>query len=268
MAWREPVLGMDFHGALPPGEAFPLEILCVAPHPDDAELGMGGALALHADLGRRAGVVDLSGGDMASNGTPAERLAEGAAAAEVLGLCWRGNLGIPDRALHGPEAEARLAAVIRWTRPALLFVPCPEDPHPDHRAAYHLCLEAVFSAGLRRYPASVQGGPPAAAFRPRAVLQYFINGWREPPLALDVSGVYARKRRAVAAHASQFGGGPVGPEAAGAVPTRLNQGQAVAQVEARDRFLGARLGAAFAEGFIPEGTLHLADFGFVGGASG
>lgn len=229
-----------------------LDILCVAPHPDDAELGMGGVLALEAERGRRVGVLDLSCGELASNGTPEERLRESAAASEVLGLAWRGNLGLPDRNLLGPEQTVQLAAVLRLLRPAVLCVPHPADPHPDHGAAHRLAVEAAFSAGLRRLAGEV---PP---HRPRVVLQYFINGWAEPTFVCDVSAYYARKQRAILAHQSQFGRGEV--------PTRLNSGGAIAQVEARDRFFGGAHGMPVAEGFCVLRALAVATISELGSA--
>jgi len=252
---------LDFAGGVAAGAAA-LDLLCVAPHPDDAELGMGGTLAREAARGLQVGVLDLTTGTMATNGTPEVRLEESAAASVLLGLRWRGNLGLPDRGLEGADCAAALAGALRLLRPAVVFIPCPDDPHPDHAAAFRLSMEAIFSAGLRRFPVPEWAAP--AAFRPRAVLQYFINGWRDPALALDVSAVYEVKRRSIAAHASQFrfASTPTDPGA----PTRLNSGAAAAQVEARDRFLGAQLGADFAEGFIPARTLLVRDTdGWFGG---
>lgn len=225
----------------------PLDLLCVAPHPDDAELGMGGTLVLEGLRGRRVGVLDLSLGEMATNGTPAQRLEESAAASAVLGLAWRGNLGLPDRALHGADAVRALVGAIRVLRPKVLCLPHPDDPHPDHGAAHHLTVEAAFSAGLRRYPGP-EWAADADAFRPATVLQYFINGWQPAAFVLDVTSVYERKRASIAAHRSQFtqvAGG------AGGAPTRLNTGAALAQVEARDQYFGAGAGVPFGEGFVP-----------------
>jgi bacillithiol biosynthesis deacetylase BshB1 len=253
---------LEFAGGRAATEAAPLDLLCIAPHPDDAELGMGGALSREGARGRRAGVLDLSGGEMATNGTPEARLRESAEAAVMLGLRWRGNLGLPDRALEERQHVVEVVGALRLLRPELLFVPFPEDPHPDHAAACRLALEAAFSAGLRRFagPEWAAGAPP---HRPRCILQYFINGWRDPPIALDVSAFYDAKRRSIAAHVSQFA------RAGGAEPggrTRLNSGAAQAQVEARDRFLGAQLGVVFAEGFIPARPLLVRDMeGFLGG---
>jgi len=254
------LLTVDFPGGVAAEAASPLDLLCVAPHPDDAELGMGGLLAVAAASGLRAGVLDLSRGERASNGSPEERLREGGAASRLLGLRWRGNLGLPDRDLVGPKARAALAGAVRLLRPAVVFIPHPEDPHPDHGAAHRLSAEAVFDAGLRRGAVApwAEGAP---AFRPRSVLQYFINGWREPALVVDVTAAYETKRRAVAAHASQFHLGGTGD----AAPTRLNTGAAMAQVESRDRYFGAQAGVVYAEGFIPLRPLQVADIGLLVG---
>lgn len=250
---------LEFAGGAAPEAAMPLDLLCVAPHPDDAELGMGGVLALAAGARLRVGVVDLSRGERASNGTPAERLRESAEAAVLLGLRWRGNLGLPDRDLQGVMARAALAGVLRLLRPLALCIPHADDPHPDHGATHRLAVEAVFDAGLRRadMPSWAAGAKP---FRPRVVLQYFINGWAAAALQMDVGPVYETKRRAVAAHASQFGAGD-------GVGTRLNDGAAMAQVEARDRFFGAQVGVRYAEGFVPQRPLPVADIALLlGGA--
>ena len=52
-----------------------LDLLVVSPHPDDAELGMGGTLARAHAEGRSTGIVDLTRGEAATKGTPEERAA-------------------------------------------------------------------------------------------------------------------------------------------------------------------------------------------------
>ena len=245
-----------------PDAAAPLDLLCVAPHPDDAELGMGGTLILEVLRGRRVGILDLTMGEMATNGTPEQRLRESVEASAVLGLFWRGNLGLADRGLQGPDAVRALAGAIRLLRPAVLCLPHPDDPHPDHSAAQRLTVEATFSAGLRRYPAA-DWAADAVAFRPATVLQYFINGWQPPAFVVDVTPVYDRKRAAILAHHSQFD--PSAAAQAGA-PTRLNTGAALSQVEARDRYFGAGAGVAYAESFVPVRPVRLPDFGGLGEA--
>src|SRR5215207_797355 len=81
----------------PTDTVVPLDLLAFGPHPDDLEIGLGGTVALHAAAGHRVGLCDLTGGEMGSNGSVPERLAESGAATRVLGALWRENLGWPDR---------------------------------------------------------------------------------------------------------------------------------------------------------------------------
>src|SRR5260221_337446 len=114
----------------------PLDVLAVATHPDDAEIGVGGTLICCHRQKLRVGVVDLTSGEPTPHGSPEIRTAETAAATRILSLDWRHNLGLPNRSLE-PTLEARraLAAVFRLTRPRLILAPYWEDSHPDHIAA-------------------------------------------------------------------------------------------------------------------------------------
>ena len=192
-----------------------LDLLAVAPHPDDAELGVGGTLAKAARAGRAVGVLDLTRGELGSKGDPETRAREAAAAARVLGLAWRENLGLADGALADEPGAARvLAAQLRLVRPRVLFVPHPEDRHPDHVAAAALARRAVHLAGLAR--ADVEGRP----HKPERLLYYPGNAPVPPDLLVDVSDVIDVWEAAVRAFVSQFEGedvsetvGPAGLEA-------------------------------------------------------
>lgn len=217
-----------------------VDVLVFGPHPDDIEIGMGGAVAGHAALGHRVGLCDLTAGEMGSNGSVEERLAEAQRASVVLGARWRVNLGWPDRAFDG-RADQMQAAIelIRQTRPASIAMPYWADRHPDHITASKVLTDAVFNAGLRRYDA------PGAPWRPEWICYYFINDSAPPSFVVDVSQHYESKRRALACYASQFA--PVDPEA---VPTRLTSPTFRQLVESRDAQFGALAGVAFAEGFV------------------
>ena len=113
-----------------------LDILVIAPHPDDAELGMGGAILKFKNEGRRVGMLDLTSGEPTPHGTPEIRKRETAAATAILGIEWRENLGLPNRSLEATiENRAKLAGVIRRETPRWLFAPYWIDAHPDHVAA-------------------------------------------------------------------------------------------------------------------------------------
>jgi bacillithiol biosynthesis deacetylase BshB1 len=220
--------------------AGPVDILAFGPHPDDIEIGIGATLAKHASLGHRVALCDVTAGEMGSNGTVEERLAEAEQARLVLGASWRANLRIPDRGIGSAPDHIRIAAeIVRRARPRVVALPYWSDRHPDHAAASQLLTEAVFSAGLRRYPAAGE------AWTPEAVCYYFINDMAAPSFLVDVSDHYETKRRALACFASQFR--PVGADA---VPTRLTSARFGQLIESRDAQFGAQAGVAFAEGFV------------------
>ena len=217
-----------------------LDLLAIGPHPDDIEIGIGGLVAKHAALGHRVGLCDVTAGEMGSNGTVEERLAEAEAARQVLGALWRVNLRLPDRALGRDESHERaVASLIRRARPRVVAIPYWSDRHPDHVAASHLLTEGVFNAGLRRYQADGE------AWRPESICYYFINDSVPPSFVVDVSDHYEVKRRALACHATQFT-----PGSADAVATRLTSARFTQLIESRDAQFGALVGVPFAEGIV------------------
>src|SRR5688572_30648579 len=125
-----------------PGAEMEIDLLVFGPHPDDIEIGIGGTVAKHAALGHQVGLCDLTRGEMASNGTPDERLAEAEAARIVLGAAWRENLGWPDRAIGGDDHVRQAARLIRRVRPRVIAIPYWNDRHPDHGAASRVLSEA------------------------------------------------------------------------------------------------------------------------------
>ena len=128
-----------------------LDVLAIAPHPDDAEIGMGATIALMLGRGLRVGVLDLTDGEPTPRGSRELRAAETAAATAALGLTWRENLGLPNRRLRATlAARAALAGTIRRVRPRWLFAPFWIDAHPDHVAATKLVEAARFWAKLTK----------------------------------------------------------------------------------------------------------------------
>jgi N-acetylglucosamine malate deacetylase 1 len=218
----------------------PIDLLVFGPHPDDIEIGLGGAVAKHTASGYRVGLCDLTAGEMGSNGTVTERLAEAEAARRVLGAAWRVNLRWRDRGIGRTEDRGRAAIdLIRQTRPRVVALPYWVDRHPDHRAASKVLSEAVFDSGLRRLDAE------GDAWRPEWVCFYFINDSTNPSFVVDVSEYYETKRRALACHRTQFT-----TTAEDAVSTRLTSETFNQLIESRDAQFGALAGVRFAEGLI------------------
>ena len=231
--------------------ASPVDLLVFGPHPDDIEIGLGGSVAKHAALGFAVGLCDLTAGEMGSNGTVDERLAEAESARAVLGAKWRVNLRWPDRQIASIDSDRMraAAALIREARPRTVAIPYWSDRHPDHVAASQVLTEAVFNAALRRYEAG------AEPWKPSRVCYYFINDSVAPSLVIDVSDHYETKRRALACHRTQFS-----PSAPDSVSTRLTSARFQQLIESRDAQFGAIAGVAFAEGLVvkdPILTPHL-----------
>ena len=151
----------------------PLDVLCVAPHPDDAEIGAGGTLICCRQLGLRTGVVDLTDGEPTPHGSPEIRARETAAATEVLGLSWRANLGLPNRELESTlEARRALAGVFRLTRPRILLAPYWDDAHPDHHVV--IVTHAYLYLDNQRYDWAARGD--AQRYNPHS---YVGTAWPE-----------------------------------------------------------------------------------------
>ncbi|TVS16259.1 MAG: bacillithiol biosynthesis deacetylase BshB1 [Planctomycetaceae bacterium] len=179
-----------------------LDLLVIAPHPDDAELGAAGAILRCKTDGLRVGVLDLTDGEPTPHGSPEIRAQETDAATAVLGLDWRANLGLPNRSLE-PTLEARreLAIVFRQLRPRWLMAPHWIDGHPDHVAATALIEAARFWAKLSK--TDMPGDP----HHPERLYHYYCIHLKmvpQPAFVLDISPFWEQKRAAVACYHSQF----------------------------------------------------------------
>ncbi|AQS59744.1 bacillithiol biosynthesis deacetylase BshB1 [Desulforamulus ferrireducens] len=225
-----------------------VDILAIGAHPDDVEVGAGGLMAKFNQLGLKTAIIDLTAGELASNGTPALRSQEAQQAAQILGVVWRSCLGLPDRALAASRANINaLVQMIRESQPQLILCPYWEDRHPDHVRAAQLIEEAWFDAGLAKI--ATQGQP----HRPPNLWYYYLSRAGEPKFIIDVGEYYEIKRAAMLAHLSQFG------KLAGSKETFLNcgPGSLLSLVESRDRYFGSLIGCSFGEGFTTRTPLAI-----------
>ncbi len=181
----------------------PVDLLAIAAHRDDVELTCGGALIKHARRGQRTGIIDLTAGEMGTRGSAELRGREAAAAAEVMGVAHRENLGLPDAGItNTPETRLALAKRIRTLRPQVVIAPAPRGRHPDHRVAAQLIRDACFLAGLTKLDADT------APHRPRKVIHAIT--YREdhvkPTFVVDITAEFETKLAAIKCYASQFDG--------------------------------------------------------------
>ncbi|UCE23464.1 MAG: bacillithiol biosynthesis deacetylase BshB1 [Candidatus Zixiibacteriota bacterium] len=180
-------------------ENISLDILGIAAHPDDIEITCGGFLIKMAKQDRAVGAVDLTRGEMGSFGDENDRDSEASAAAKIMGLAYRGNLGMTDSAIEVNQPnKLKIAEVIRKTRPELVVLPHWTQRHPDHFACHRLGYDACFLAGLKKI--DLEGEP----FRPRKIIyvSYFRN--TDYTFMVDISDEFEQKCAAVAAYKSQF----------------------------------------------------------------
>jgi N-acetylglucosamine malate deacetylase 1 len=235
------------------------DIAAICAHPDDAELVMGGSLALEAQRGRRVAIVDLTRGECGSRGTPETRAAEAAGAARILGVAHRESLGLPDSRLSPtPEQKDAVVEALRRLRPQVVLLPHWEQRHPDHAAASRIVYEASFLAGLRNYRPDL-----GVAFRPRKLV--YAPSTTEsvsilPTFIVDITSVWDTKTRAVAAFASQFTPGP--GETTALALDRFRQ-----SMELAARRYGQRIGVTYGEGFVTREPFPMTDLLALGGHS-
>jgi bacillithiol biosynthesis deacetylase BshB1 len=218
-------------------ELQPLDYLVVATHPDDAELGAGGAILSLKAQGARVGVLDLTSGEPTPFGSPQIRERETQAATAVLRLDWRGNLGLPNRSLMADlDSRRQLAVAFRQLRPRVLLAPYWEDSHPDHVAASALVDAARFWAKFTKIDM------PGQPHFPQRIVYYFSVHLRlhvQPSFVLDITPHLEGKMQAIACYRSQFiEGRPVTP------PTILDD------LRDRARYWGWTIGTAYGEPFV------------------
>lgn len=226
-----------------------LDILAIGAHADDVEIGMGGTIAKYSSIGKKVGICDLTKAELSSNGTVETRKVEAEKVAEVLGATARITLDLPDRGLLLKEEYIKkVASVIRFYKPQLVFVPYYKDRHPDHGNCAQLVEEAVFSAGIRNYDTEDGLGP----HKIKDLYFYMINGFHKPDFVIDISKYMKKKKMSLQAYESQF------DSLKASYDTPLVNGY-IESVEARERLFGKEVGVSYAEGFMTKSPIIIHD---------
>jgi len=178
-----------------------MDALVIAAHRDDVEITCGGLIARLVDDGYRVGVLDLTKGEKGTRGSAALRAREAAAAAKVLGIRKRFNLGLADADIRNDwPARHRMIRLLRAVCPELVVVPGHEQRHPDHSMTPKLVFDSCFFAGLRKIKPAL--GDP---FRPRKILYAHSHYEPQPPgFCVDVSRQFERKLASIRCYSSQF----------------------------------------------------------------
>jgi bacillithiol biosynthesis deacetylase BshB1 len=209
--------------------------LVIAPHQDDAEIGMGGTICALRKQGLRVVILDLSDGEPTPHGSVEIRAQETQAASKILGVHERILLGLPNREIFDTvDARKKVAEVIRDIKPTLLFAPYWEDAHPDHVQASSLIDSARF------YAKFVKTELAHAPWYPRKQFYFFSTHLRvavQPTFIFDISGYLDTKMAAIEAFASQFVSHP-------------SNAARLAVIRNEAQYWGAQIGAAAGEPFL------------------
>jgi bacillithiol biosynthesis deacetylase BshB1 len=186
-----------------------LDILAVAPHPDDLEITCGGTLALLVRQGYKVGILDLTSGEPTPRGSVEIRRAEAEAARVALGIPWRQNLGLPNRVLmDSPENRFAIATQFRRLRPGLVITTAGRTPaaSPDHYQGQLLVEAARFYSQLTKWDERFENTPPYRVPHLAYAPFPFDAEVRQYPgsVTIDISTTFDQKMAAVRCYQSQF----------------------------------------------------------------
>lgn len=222
-----------------------LDILVIAAHPDDAELGCGGTIAKHTKAGLKVGILDLTRGELGTRGTIQTREQEAKDASAILGIQVRENLGLPDGFFKN-DKESQLAVVqkIRAYQPDIILANAIRDRHPDHGKGAELVADACFLAGLAKIETKDASGDVQKAWRPKQVYHYIQSQYIQPDFIVDVTEQWEQKMAAIKAYKTQFfSSDSTEPQ------TFISRPEFINFLEGRAIELGNIAGIKYAEGF-------------------
>lgn len=221
-----------------------LDILVLAVHPDDAELGCSGTIAKHIALGKKVGIIDFTRGELGTRGSAEIRDVEAADSAKILGIHARENLRFRDGFFSNDE-EHRLAIIrmIRKYQPEIILTNALHDRHPDHGRAGDLSNDACFLSGLPKIHTEIDG-IAQEAWRPRLILQYIQDRYIEPDIIIDITPYIQTKIDSIKAFKTQFFN-PDHEEQ----ETYISSPEFFDSVIGRAREFGKSIGATYGEGF-------------------
>lgn len=230
-----------------------LDVLAVGVHPDDVELGCSGTLINEIKRGKKAGIVDLTEGELGTRGTVEDRYNEAAEAARIIGVHVRENLKMRDGFFRNDEEHQRLLIkILRKYRPEIVIGNVLDDRHPDHGRAGRLIYDACFLSGLSKVETKDANGAPQEKWRPKYLFHYLQDRFYEPDLIVDITGVWEQRMASIKAHKTQFHDpGSSEPQ------TYISRPEFLESVIARARLLGKRIGVPFAEGFVSQKSIGI-----------
>lgn len=190
----------------------PVDILVITAHPDDAEYGVAGTVAMWVREGRSVAYVLCTSGEKGTTDrtlTP-EKLAvireqEQRAAAEILGVHEVEFLRYPDQSIEDtPELRKHIVQIIRAYRPHTVVTTDPYRRyvwHRDHRNIGQVVLDAAFPFARDHgaYPDLIEKG-----YEPHKIKELWFFGAEDINHYSDITETFDLKMAALKCHASQM----------------------------------------------------------------
>ncbi len=190
----------------------PQRLLAIFAHPDDADVGVGGTLALFSSKGAEIRLLVVCNGDKGSlnDGVDSQELVslrriEVEQASGILGIAHHRFVGVEDGEVeNSSELRRTIVAEVRSFKPDVVITHDPSAMffgttyfnHRDHRELGMAVLDSVFPAA---------GSPLyfSDAGLPHQVSYVMLSGTLEANIAIDISSTLEAKREAVRRHQSQ-----------------------------------------------------------------
>jgi len=224
-----------------------LDIMAFGAHPDDIELSCSGTIAREVANGKKVGIVDLTQGELGTRGTPEMRKQEATAAAKILGIEVRENLGFADAFfVNDKPHQLEIIKMLRKYRPDVVLCNATKDRHIDHGKGSKLVSDACFLSGLVKIKTQLEG-EKQEKWRPKRVYHYIQWENIKPDFVVDISGYEDLKMEAVKAYKSQF----FDPES-NEPQTPISSKNFSESILYRAKDLGRLIGVEYAEGFTIE----------------
>lgn len=229
-------------------------ILCIAPHPDDCEFGVGGTIARYSSMGKEIYFAILTDGSkgttdrsISPDDLAAIRRREEEDACRVLGVRRMLWLGYRDGELeYSLDLVYRLISIIRIVRPEIVLAPDPTlryEFHPDHIAAGRAAGTAAMFSHLPHYNhIDLEKG-----LEPHRIEYIGFYYTPKPNIYIDITGYFDKKLEALRRHRSQF-------------EENWDQFSRLLYLEAR--LYGKKIGKQYAEAIrlMPTQLLHVYHF--------
>ncbi len=211
-----------------------MNILIIAPHPDDEVLGCGGAIAKHVDKGddvylcivTKAYTPDWSEEFLENRPKEIEK------ANNILGIKKTYLLGLPTvklDTLPQKELNKAISKVVNEVKPDILYIPHKGDLNKDHRLVFESSLVAARPSDPKI----------------KKILSYEVlseTEWGEliesfiPNVYIDISNIFEKKIEAMKAYESELKQPP--------------HPRSLEIIEALAKKRGSEAGVMFAEAFM------------------